>query len=50
MYTSYVSKKFEPPKDYGDVPVDVAVPNPFRPLRKAGISDNDGIKEEEDGD
>jgi hypothetical protein len=50
MYTSYVTKKFEPPKDYGDVPVDVAIPNPFRPLRKAGITDNDGIKKEEDGD
>ena len=50
MYTSYVTKKFGPPKDYGDVPVDVAIPNPFRPLRKAGITDNDGIKEEQDGD
>ena len=50
MYTSYVTKMFGPPKDYGDVPVDVAIPNPFRPLRKAGITDNDGIKEEEDGD
>ena len=49
MYTSYVTEKFEPPKDYGDVPVDVAA-NPFRPLRKAGISDNDGVKGEEDGD
>jgi hypothetical protein len=47
-YTSYTTKKFGPASDYGDAPADVALPNPFRPLRKAGISDNDNI--EEDGD
>jgi len=47
-YTSYATKKFGPASDYGDAPADVALPNPFHPLRKAGISDNDDI--EEDGD